>query len=151
MLRIFAPRQDFATFRREIDRSLESFLRPAGARGDFLPARNPREYPLVNVAEDADNVYIEALAPGLDAEKLQITVLRNQVTIAGEKVSASADVKAESYHRSERAAGRFTRTFQLPSETDEAKVAAEYRNGVLTITLPKSEGAKPRQIAVNVA
>jgi HSP20 family protein len=105
----------------------------------------------VNVAEDAENVYLEALAPGLDAEKLDISVVRNQITISGEKAPVTENVAQEKVHRAERASGRFVRTFTLPSEIDDAKVSAEYKAGILRVTLPKSEAAKPKKIAVSVA
>ena len=79
------------------------------------------------------------------------TVLRNQLTISGEKPAESGEVKAENFHRSERASGRFVRTFTLPTEVDDKKVSAEYRSGILTITLPKAEAAKPKKITVSVA
>lgn len=137
--------------RREVEKAFEVFRAPGGGRASFLPARSPRNYPLVNVAEDENAIVVEALAPGLDASRIQIQVLRNQLTVSGEKTATTTDVKGEDYHRSERATGRFVRTFTLPAEVDETKVAAEYANGILTITLPKAESAKPRQITVTVA
>ncbi|MCC6548103.1 Hsp20/alpha crystallin family protein [Candidatus Sumerlaeota bacterium] len=152
MLRLFDPSQDFTALRRDIDRAFDAFRGSGCApRQAFLPGRNPRNYPHVNIAEDADNIHVEALAPGLNPESLQITVLRNQLTISGEKPAEASAVKAEQFHRSERANGRFLRTFTLPAEVDDAKVSAAYRGGILTITLPKVETAKPKNIKVAVA
>lgn len=150
MTSFFDPVTEINALRREIDRAFDTF-RGNPFRNAFLPARGPRQYPFVNIAEDNDNVYLEALAPGLDPESLQITVLRNQLTIAGDKPATAAQVKSEDVHRSERAAGRFVRTFTLPAEVDDTKVQAAYRNGILYITLPKAEVAKPKRITVNVA
>lgn len=149
-MRFFDPTTDFLSLRREIDRAFEAFRGNGGTRNLFLPGRSPRSYPLVNIAEDADHVYAEALAPGLDPDKIEITVVGNQLTITGEK-TPPADVKPESYHRNERAAGRFVRTFTLPTEVKSESVEASYKAGVLTISLPKAEAAKPRKIAVAVA
>ncbi|HNM45434.1 MAG TPA: Hsp20/alpha crystallin family protein [Candidatus Sumerlaeota bacterium] len=152
MLRFFDTNQDFQSLRRDIDRAFDAFRTNGAAfRQAFLPGRNPRNYPHVNIAEDADTIHVEALAPGLNPDSIQITVLRNQLTIAGEKPAEASDVKAEQFHRCERAGGRFVRTFTLPAEVNDAKVAAEYRSGILTITLPKAETAKPKKINVAVA
>ena len=70
------------------------------------------------------------------------------LTLAGEKPRVAGDVKPESFHREERAAGKFTRNVQLPVDMDDSKVKGEYKDGLLLITLPKSEKAKPKQIRV---
>ncbi len=73
------------------------------------------------------------------------------LTISGEKRRHPEDIKPEAFHRSEREAGRFRRSIELPLEVDAAKVKADYRTGLLLVTLPKSERAKPKQIPVQVA
>ncbi len=149
-MRLFDPTSEFDALRREIDRAFSTF-RPNGVpRNAFLPGRSPRNYPQVNIAEDEDAVYIEALAPGLDAENLNITVLRNQLTISGEKLPFGEDVSSEKVHRTERATGRFVRSFTLPTEVKDEKVSAEYKSGILRVKLPKAETAKPRKIEVAV-
>lgn len=125
------------------------FGRPA-FRWSFLPGRAARAYPLVNVTEDADNIYVDALAPGLEPNSLNITAVDNQLTISGEKPGLGEEVKAESYHRQERAAGRFVRMVTLPSPVDQNRAQASYTDGLLTITLPKPEEVKPKQISVKV-
>lgn len=151
MLRFFDPAVEFNALRREIDRAFDSFRESGVPRQAFLPGRSPRNYPYINISEDGDNLHVEALAPGLNPESLQITVLRNQVTISGEKPAVNGGVKAEDFHRSERASGHFVRNFTLPTEVDDKRVSAEYRSGILTITLPKAEAAKPKKIAVTVS
>jgi len=120
------------------------------SRDSFLPGRAARRYPLLNVSEDKDAYYIEALAPGVNPKTFDVSVTGNMVTIAGEKNMGASEVKAESYHRNERAVGKFVRTIELANEVNEAKVKAGYKNGLLLVTLPKSEKAKPKQITVNV-
>lgn len=145
------PFEGMDALRREIDRAIEDFgLRSFPPfRTAFLPGRAARGYPLVNLYEDADAVYVEALAPGVNPESLNVAVVRNNLTIAGEKASAK-EVKPEAFHRSERAAGAFTRTIELPAEVDDTKVKADYTDGVVLVTLPKAEKAKPKQINVQV-
>lgn len=147
------PFQDMDALRREIDQAFQNFgIRTTpGFRTAFLPGRAARQYPLINLHEDKDTVYVEALAPGLDPASLNLSVMRNTLTIAGEKQRVSGEVNPEAFHRSERAAGKFVRTVDLPVEVDEGKVKAEYTNGLLVVTLPKAERAKPRQIDVQVA
>ena len=79
-----------------------------------------------------------------------VSVVGNTLSIAGEKRRVAGDVKPEAFHRSERATGKFVRHIELPVEVDENKVQADYKHGLLTVTLPKAEKAKPKQIAVQV-
>lgn len=140
-----------------LQRQLEQAFAHIGGRADppfqtaFLPGRAARDYPLCNLHEDRDRLYLEALAPGLDPASLTLTVVRTTLTLSGEKPRVLGEVKPEAVHRSERAAGNFVRTIELPVEVDEAQVTAEYKNGLLLVTLPKTERAKPRQITVHVA
>ena len=150
---VLGPFSGLDALRREIDKTFEEFWSdrsPRAWRGAFLPGRASRQYPLVNLSEDEGNLYVEALAPGVDLKSLDLSVVQGTLTIKGEKPGL-AQVSAEAYHRNERAAGRFVRTIELPAEVDPAKVHAEYRNGLLLVTLPKSEKAKPKQIPISVA
>jgi len=153
MRRWWDPIQELEQLRREMDEIFRAFSEDVfdipSFRFSFLPGVSARTYPLVNIAEDKDNVYVEALAPGIDPESLEVSVLNNTVRIAGEK-SAVKDVKPEAFHRNERGAGKFIRTISLPVEVDADKVKAEYKNGILLLTLPKAESAKPKQIAISV-
>lgn len=147
------PWHTLESLRREIDRVFEdpTLRHEPMFRTAFLPGRAARRYPLINFAEDKDAVYVEALAPGIDPSSLDIHVLRNTLTISGEKRRVPTDVKPEAFHRSERATGKFVRNIELPVEVDEQKVQADYKDGILTITLPKAEKARPKQIAVQIA
>jgi HSP20 family protein len=144
---------DVDGLRREIGRAFEEAgLSPLGRtrRVAFLPGRAARQYPLVNVYDNGESFTVEALAPGLDADRVDLTVLRNTLTIAGEKVGPHG-VSAERWHRMERSAGRFVRTVELPAEADPDKVSATYRNGLLVVSVPRAESARPRKVAIQAA
>jgi HSP20 family protein len=101
-----------------------------------------------DICEDADSIRIRMEIPGVKPEEVKISLEDNLLTIQGEKRQESED-KSERVHRYERSYGTFERTFALPSTADSEKVSAEYENGILTVTIPKSEGARPREIPVN--
>jgi HSP20 family protein len=138
---------------RELDRAFDGFARRGTepfSRVAFLPGRAARQYPMVNVHDSGDAIKVEALAPGLDPESLEVSVMRNTLRIAGEKRRLMADVQPEAFHRRERATGKFVRTIELSTDIDDDKVSADYTHGLLVITLPKAEQAKPKQIAVSM-
>ncbi len=146
------PLDEVEALRRQVERAFEGFGRwdRPYTRFAFLPGASARTYPLLNIGEDHDNIYVEALAPGLNPDTLEISVLDNTLRIAGEKPPISEDIRPEAFHRNERSAGKFVRTTALPVAVDSAKVAAEYKSGLLRLTLPKAEEAKPKQIEVKV-
>jgi len=104
-------------------------------------------FPPMNVSQDEDNFYLRAEVPGIKPNELSISVMRNRLSLAGKREIQRED-ELVSYHRKERAEGSFNRTLTLPMEVEAERVEAKYADGILTITLPKAEEAKPRQIAV---
>jgi HSP20 family protein len=104
-------------------------------------------YPALNVWEDAERVFVEAELPGLDLKDLEIYVTGgNQLTLKGER---KANVPEKGlWHRQERGFGKFSRSLTLPFNVDADKVDARFENGVLLVTLPKHESARPRKINV---
>lgn len=107
--------------------------------------------PPVDIYQNGDHeVVLKAELPDMTREDIDITLDNGTLTIRGEK-KFSNEVKEESFHRIERRYGTFSRSFSLPQTVDTGKVAAEYKNGVLTVRLPLREEAKPRQIKVDVA
>jgi HSP20 family protein len=145
------PFAEMQVLRQEIDRAFEGFGigQTPFRRVAFLP-RESRRYPLINLLEDKDNFYVEALTPGVDPQSINLTLTQNRLTLSGEK-SSVGDIQLEAFHRNERSGGKFGRTIDLPAEIDAAQIQAEYRNGLLVLTLPKGQKAKPKQISVTVA
>ena len=107
--------------------------------------------PPVDIFQTGDQeLVLKAELPDMVREDIDITVENFVLTIKGEKKFAN-EVKEEQFHHIERRYGTFSRSFSLPQTVDAGKVAAEYKNGVLTVRLPLREEAKPRQIKVEVA
>ncbi|MDO9262633.1 MAG: Hsp20/alpha crystallin family protein [Desulfosalsimonadaceae bacterium] len=104
-------------------------------------------YPALNVTEDKDKYYIRAELPGLKTEELDIQATGRSISISGQKKIAPEDDNAK-YHRREREAGRFSRIIDLPDNIDTEKVEAGLASGILTITIPKAEAVKPKQITI---
>ena len=105
--------------------------------------------PAVDVFEEPDNIRITAEIPGVQPENIAISLEGNLLTISGTK-QQEAEEKTERVHRYERVYGAFERAFTLPASVEPKDIKARYDHGVLTLTLPKSEKAKPRQIEVEV-
>lgn len=105
-------------------------------------------FPALNITEDAANIYVNAEMPGVKPDDSEIYVEGDNLIIKGEKKAAEAD-KKNSYHRREIERGRFNRTITLPTKINADRVKARAVNGILHITLPKAEEAKPRKIKVN--
>lgn len=105
--------------------------------------------PAIDVYEDKESVVVKAELAGLKKEDIEVTLFEGTLSIAGERKTEKKSEEAGVY-RSERCFGRFQRMVPLPTPVDGTKVNAEYKDGILTITLPKTEEAKPKQINVNV-
>ena len=106
--------------------------------------------PLADVTEDEKEYLIKAELPELKKEDVKVTVENGVLTISGER-KFEKEEKKRKFHRVERGYGTFMRSFTLPDDADGKKVKAEFKNGLLTVHLPKSEHAKTKQIEVNVA
>ena len=106
--------------------------------------------PAVDVFETGQNLVIKADLPGLDPKDVEVTVEGRTLSLKGER-REERDVKENGYHRVERSYGSFARTFTLPVTVNPDSVAADYANGVLTLTLAKREEAKPKSIKIQVS
>ena len=119
------------SFGRESERQL--------AGGNFVPP--------VDVYEDDHTISLQAELPGMEEKDLDIRLENNILTISGERKFEKED-RQENFHRIERQYGRFSRSFTLPSAVDAEKIRADFENGILHITMPKSEEARPKQIKI---
>lgn len=136
------PWRNFRVLQNEINRLFERDVEGANAQMTAWPMR-------VDIREDENQIVVRADLPGMDQKEINVNVDNGYLTISGERKFADED-KKESYHRVERAYGRFSRSFQLPNTTDTANIVASYKNGELEVTLPKLEEAKPRSIQVRI-
>lgn len=138
--------QPFSDLWSEMNRLQDEMNRVFGRRGNGYGMRAPG-YPALDLWQDSENLYVEAELPGMDLHDLEIYVTGgNQLTIKGER--KAPEIEGGTWHRQERGYGSFSRLLELPQDVDEEKVEAEFRNGVLTISMPKRAEAKPRKIAV---
>lgn len=132
---------DFDRMKREVLRLLDT----AAEDGHAVPGAGV--FPPINITQDDESFYVRAELPGIKTSDLSITALRNRVSIAGRRQIPREHERA-SYHRKERPEGAFDRAVTLPAEVDADHVDAHYADGILTLTLPKAQQAKPRQIVV---
>jgi len=133
------------SLRDEIDRLFESPLAELARSSQLLSGWTPA----LDIFEDKDNVIVKAELPGMKREEIQVSLHDGSLSISGERKSESKHEDAEVY-RAERFVGRLQRTVSLPTPVAADKVKAQYKDGILTVTLPKTEEAKPRQIEVSV-
>ncbi|MGH2567397.1 MAG: Hsp20/alpha crystallin family protein [Bacteroidota bacterium] len=105
--------------------------------------------PAVDITEQENEYLVKVELPGVNKDDVKIMLEANVLTIRGEK-KQDQETKADGYHRIERTYGTFQRSFRLPGTVRNEKIDAVYKDGILTVTLPKAEEAKPRQIEVKV-
>ena len=116
------------------------------------PNNNRPWAPAVDIYETENELVFKADVPDVDLQDIDVRVENQTLTIAGERKFEAPNVAGnKGYHRIERNYGKFVRSFAVPSTFDTENIAAAYRNGVLSVTLPKKEAAKPRQVKVEVS
>jgi HSP20 family protein len=132
--------------RDEIDRLFEAPLGELARTSQLLSGWTPA----LDMSEDKDNVYVRAELPGMKKEDIDLSLHDGCLSISGERKTEEEHKDAEVY-RAERFFGRFQRTVTLPTPVAADKVKAQYKDGVLTVTLPKAEEAKPKRIDVRMS
>jgi len=138
------PFREVSRLRNEMDRLWDEYFGP-GRR-----ALRPLEeawIPAVDVSETGDKITVKAEIPGMEAKDIEISMVGDTLTIKGEK-KVEREEKEENYHMVERSYGSFSRAMKLPAVVDADKVEATYKNGVLTVVLPKKEEVKPKAIEI---
>jgi HSP20 family protein len=141
----------FGDLQREVDRVFENFWSGFGTpsllhdNGTLAAGLEVK----VDAAEDDKAYHVTAELPGLSEKDVEVTFADNTLTLSGEKKSES-EVKEKDYHRRERTFGSFRRSFTLPAEVDEEKISAAFKNGVMTIELPKSKSAQKKAKKITI-
>jgi HSP20 family protein len=140
----YDPFRDLRSLQDEVNRLFSTNLsRVFGDEGIARGAWNPT----VDIYENKDQIVIEAELPGMSREDFDLSFENNVVTLRGERKFEKKD-ESDNYHRVERSYGSFTRSFTLPPTVSGEGISAEYRNGVLRVTLPKREEVKARRIEI---
>ncbi len=135
--------QDLEDMQKEVNRMFKVYGFPKEGNGGPLWA------PSVDIIDEKDNIRVRADLPGLKKEDVEVAVENDVLTIKGEK-KQEKEIKEKDYIRSERYYGAFHRSFTLPAGVDAQKVNASYKDGVLEVTLPKREDAKPKGVKVEI-
>ena len=141
-----SPLADMAVLQNRLNSIFNEFALPDGEQeslsmGNFIPP--------VDIYEDAQQLVLKLEVPGIAQENLDVRVENQTLTVKGER-KFEKNEKEENFHRIERRYGSFTRTFTLPQTVDTSAPKATYEHGVLAITLPKKEAAKPKQVKVEI-
>lgn len=133
----WAPLADMQRFQREMNRLFQAYRTPAAG------------YPPMNLWHDREQALVQMEAPGMDPEKIRVSVEGQTLTVEGERAE-DLPVQEVEYHRRERSNGSFARAIRLPFEAEAGGVKAEYRAGVLSVRIPRRESTKPRSIPVSL-
>lgn len=139
----WGPFRDMLTLRDDMDRLFKSFFGQAPEEREGFWA------PIVDIEEDNENIMVHAELPGMKKDDIRVSVHGNTLSISGER-KHEAEIKDKTLHRIERSYGKFIRTISLPTDVKADKIMATYKDGVLTVSLPKPESAKPKQIDVEI-
>lgn len=141
----YDPFRDLRTLQEEVNRLFSTNLtRGFGEEGIGRGAWNPS----VDIYENKEHIVLEAELPGMNRDDFELSVENNVITLRGERQFEKKD-DSDNYHRVERSYGSFTRSFTLPQTVSADGATAEYRNGVLRVTLPKREETKARRIKIS--
>jgi HSP20 family protein len=136
---------DLFGIQREMNRMFDGFFRGTNDEDYAISSWTPA----VDIAEHDDEYLVKVELPGVNKDEVKLTLENNILTIRGEK-KQEKETKKENYHRVERSYGSFQRSFTLPAAVKADKIDASYKDGILTVSLPKAEEAKPKQIEVKV-
>ena len=147
----FNPVRDLLDVEREFNRMFSNL----GSRFGIAKKDGDEEYenavwmPLTDIYEDKDNYKIKADLPGIKKSDVKISYSDGELSISGERVQ-ELETKDAKCHRVERTFGRYYRSFTLPKEIKEDKIKAEFKDGQLTVTIPKADEVKPKEIEISV-
>jgi HSP20 family protein len=138
------PFRDLSVLQERMNRLFEDAGR--GYRGDEAAATTTWS-PAVDIFETENEIMVRAELPGIERKDIVLNLDNNVLTLKGER-KFEKETRQENYHRIERSYGAFSRAFSIPAIVEEEKIRAEYKDGILTIALPKKEQVKPKQIKI---
>lgn len=147
----FNPMRDLVDFEREFNRMFNALENRFGITRN----KEDEEYanavwmPLTDIYEDKDKYTLKIDLPGIKKDDVKISYVDGRLSISGERVQES-EQKDSKWHRIERSFGKYYRSFNLPEHIQEDKINAEFKDGQLTVTVPKAEEAKPKEIEIKV-
>ena len=143
------PFKEFDTFQNRLG---DLFGKGAECETSSNDNRSANWAPVVDISEDEQAYVIEAELPRVDKDKVSVRVAEGVLTISGDReFKKESTDQAKQYHRIERSYGRFVRSFRLPKDVEGDQVKAEFKDGVLSVRLPKSEAHKPKEIDIQVS
>lgn len=145
------PARELLNMEREFNKLFNVF----GKRFGYLESDSKDEYenavwmPLTDIKEDKDNYFVMLDLPGVSKDDVKVSYADGQLSISGERKQEKED-KDSKFHRVERVYGRYYRSFTLPQQVGEDKIGAEFKDGQLTVTVPKAEEAKPKELEIKI-
>jgi len=144
------PTRELLNIEKEFNRLFNSFGRRFGTEKELdSELENAVWMPLADIAEDNNNYSIHIDLPGINKEDVKISFANGELSISGER-KQEKESKNSKYHRIERSYGKYFRSFRLPENIEEDKIKADFKDGALMISIPKSEKARPKEIQINV-
>jgi len=149
----FNPARDLLNVEREFNRMFNSLGSRFGIthKGDIDEEYDNAVWmPLTDISEDNENFYLKADLPGIKKEDVKISYTDGNISISGER-SQEKETKEKKFHRIERSYGNYYRSFNIPTEIKDDKIKAEFKDGQLTITIPKADEVKPKEIDIKVS
>jgi len=143
----WSPARDLINISEEMNRLVGNVFGPEGTRETSL--FKGTWSPAVDISEDSDNFYLHVELPGMKKDDVKVKYEEGMLTLMGEKKSRTEE-KKEDYHRIERKYGKFERSFRITSQIVAEQIAADFSDGILSITLPKAEEVKPKEIDITI-
>lgn len=142
----YYPFTELSSFQDDMNRLFSDFL---GRAPDRRNLSDGLWAPMMDIEETKTDIIVKAEIPGMKKEDIKIQISGDMLTISGER-KHEEETKDKTYHRIERMYGQFQRVLRLPTEVQSGKTKAAYENGLLTITVPKAEEVKPKEIAIEI-
>jgi HSP20 family protein len=144
------PLRDIVSIQDEMNQLFDDFFGRTPKRWSAFGPEEGLWTPNVDVSETKDEIVVTAEMPGLKKEDIKLSVQDNVITLSGEKKSEE-EKKDANFYRLERSFGSFCRSFTLPTPVEAEKIKASFKDGILKVTLPKSEKVKPKEIPINIS